>query len=106
MARTSGEGIRVGVEYQSRVHFDDGYRYPNFDGITVTARGKVDDGEEFTVTVEEINASIALYQITVADSDVTEGRRLIIEFDIDDATFNSQARPLRIPIRNDFEDAE
>ena len=102
MPLRSGDGILVGHTFKTRIYIEDGGEPAAVDPGDVTVEGRIDDGDSFTATVDHITAN--LFQVTVDGSDITSGRYLLLEVDAG-PTLNAPTRPLRYPLREEFEEA-
>ncbi len=107
MSVRSGEGLRIDAAARIKVTLRTGNRAPDLSAYTVTASAKIGAAAEFSPTVAEVtDGSDAAYYLDFSEAQLTAGDEVIIEFQIAGTpTINPPAKPLRIPLRNEYEDA-
>ena len=103
----SGEGLRVSTDAALRVTFRGGNQARDLSAYTVTGQGSLNGGTAFDVTVTETtDGTDGEYDVAITGTDLTAEGTVALEFTFAGTpTINAPARPLYIPVRNEFEDA-
>ena len=102
-----GEGLRAGSDWLIRVTFRSANRARDLSAYTVTGQGKLNAGSAFAVTLTPVtDGSDGQYDVAGDAADLTAEGTLYVEFTfVGSPTVNAPAKPLEIPVREEFGEA-